>query len=191
MDIAGALAGLILLAPLLAACALLIKLTSRGPVLFRQTRIGYGDQPFEMIKFRTMHAGAHALRAELQDLNEAAEGLFKIKDDPRITRVGRFLRCSAIDELPQLWNVLWGEMSLVGPRPLVPDEDCRLAGWQRRRLDLKPGMTGIWQILGGSTRIPLDEMVKLDYLYAANWSLWTDVKTLIRTVPHVLARRNH
>jgi lipopolysaccharide/colanic/teichoic acid biosynthesis glycosyltransferase len=142
-----------------------------------------------MIKFRTMHVGAHVRRAELQAMNQAAEGLFKIKDDPRATRVGRFLRCSAIDELPQLVNVLRGEMSLVGPRPLVPDEDCRLAGWQRRRLDLKPGMTGIWQILGGSTRISLEEMVKLDYLYAANWSLWTDVKTLIRTVPHVLARR--
>jgi exopolysaccharide biosynthesis polyprenyl glycosylphosphotransferase len=189
MDVVGAVAVLVLSAPVLAVCAVAIKLTSPGPVLFRQTRIGYRDQPFEMIKFRTMHVGAHVRRAELQAMNHAAEGLFKIKDDPRATRVGRFLRCSAIDELPQLVNVLRGEMSLVGPRPLVPDEDCRLAGWQRRRLDLKPGMTGIWQILGGSTRISLEEMVKLDYLYAANWSLWTDVKTLIRTVPHVLARR--
>jgi exopolysaccharide biosynthesis polyprenyl glycosylphosphotransferase len=189
MDQVGSAVALVLLAPVFAIFAIAIRRTSPGPALFRQTRVGYADQHFEMYKFRTMHVGAHALRAELSAMNEAADGLFKIRDDPRITPIGRFLRRSALDELPQLINVLRGEMSLVGPRPLVPDEDCRLAGWQRRRLDLKPGMTGIWQILGGSTRIPLDEMVKLDYLYAANWSLWTDVKTIVRTVPHVVARR--
>jgi exopolysaccharide biosynthesis polyprenyl glycosylphosphotransferase len=188
-DLVVSAVALVLLAPVFAIFALAIKLTSPGPVIFRQTRVGYADKHFEMLKFRTMHVGAHALRAELRSMNEAVEGLFKIRDDPRITPVGRFLRRSVLDELPQLINVLRGEMSLVGPRPLVPDEDCRLAGWQRRRLDLKPGMTGIWQILGGSTRIPLDEMVKLDYLYVANWSLWTDIKTMVRTLPHVVARR--
>jgi lipopolysaccharide/colanic/teichoic acid biosynthesis glycosyltransferase len=189
MDLVGAGVALVLLAPVFAIFAVAIRLTSPGPALFRQTRVGYADEHFEMLKFRTMRVGTHALRAELSSMNEAADGLFKIRDDPRITPVGRFLRRSALDELPQLINVIRGQMSLVGPRPLVPDEDCRLAGWQRRRLDLKPGMTGIWQILGGSTRIPLDEMGKLDYLYAANWTPWTDVKTMVRTLPHVVARR--
>jgi exopolysaccharide biosynthesis polyprenyl glycosylphosphotransferase len=189
MDVVGSIVALVLLAPFFAIVAIAIKVTSPGPVIFRQMRVGYLDEPFEMLKFRTMHVGAEALRVGLASLNEGAEGLFKIRDDPRITRVGRFLRRSVLDELPQLINVLRGEMSLVGPRPLVPDEDCRLAGWQRRRLDIKPGMTGIWQILGGSTRIALDEMVKLDYLYVANWSPWTDIKTMVRTVPHVVARR--
>jgi exopolysaccharide biosynthesis polyprenyl glycosylphosphotransferase len=189
MDVVGAAVALVVLAPLLAFIALAIRLTSPGPAFYRQTRVGRQDAEFTMLKFRTMHVDAHRRRSELRALNEAVDGLFKIRDDPRITRVGRFLRRSNLDELPQLLNVLRGEMSLVGPRPLVPDEDAHLAGWERRRLDIKPGMTGIWQILGGSTRIPLPEMVKLDYLYAANWSLWTDVKTLLRTIPHVLARR--
>jgi lipopolysaccharide/colanic/teichoic acid biosynthesis glycosyltransferase len=114
--------------------------------------------------------------------------LFKILDDPRLTRVGRFLRRSSLDELPQLFNVLRGDMSLVGPRPLVPDEDSQVLGWQRDRLRLKPGMTGLWQIFG-SSRIPLHEMVKIDYLYTAQWSLWTDITTLLRTIPHMLSRR--
>ena len=189
MDLVGSALALALLAPLFGLIAIAIRLTSPGPAFFRQTRVGLHDEQFVMLKFRTMHAGAHGRRRELRALNEAVDGLFKIRDDPRITRVGRFLRRSNLDELPQLINVLRGEMSLVGPRPLVPDEDSALAGWERRRLDIKPGMTGVWQILGGSTRIPLPEMVKLDYLYAANWSLWTDVKTLLRTIPHVLARR--
>ena len=115
-------------------------------------------------------------------------GLFKIADDPRVTRVGRFLRRTSLDELPQLVNVLRGEMSLVGPRPLVVDEDQRVQGWHRRRLHLMPGMTGVWQI-AGSARVPLDEMVAMDYLYIVNWSLWSDVKILLRTIPHVLGRR--
>jgi len=134
-----------------------------------------------------MVADAEEQKETLADLNEA-EGMFKIADDPRITRVGRFLRRTSLDELPQLVNVLRGEMSLVGPRPLIPEEDERVEGWYRRRLDLTPGMTGRWQVLG-SARVPLQEMVQLDYQYVANWSLWGDVKIMLRTLPFVLARR--
>ena len=134
-----------------------------------------------------MVTGADERKAELAALNEA-DGLFKIADDPRITKVGSVLRRYSLDELPQLFNVLRGEMSLVGPRPLILDEDARITGLDRRRLHLLPGMTGHWQILG-SARIPLTEMVKLDYRYVAGWSLWSDVKILIRTVPYVIARR--
>ena len=140
-----------------------------------------------MLKFRTMVEDAERLKAELADANEA-DGLFKIADDPRITRVGRLLRRTSLDELPQLVNVLRGEMSLVGPRPLVLEDDQRVEGWYRRRLQLTPGMTGRWQVLG-SARIPLHEMVKLDYLYVANWSLWGDVKILLRTVGFMIGRR--
>lgn len=187
-DLVGALACLLAVAPLLIVIAVAIKLDSRGPVFFRQTRVGRHGTRFQMIKFRTMVADAEQLKASLADRNEAHDGLFKIADDPRVTRVGCLLRASAIDELPQLLNVLRGEMSLVGPRPLVLEEDQRIEGWHRRRLELTPGMTGQWQILG-ATRVPLREMVAMDYLYVANWSLWTDVKILLRTVPHVLGRR--
>jgi exopolysaccharide biosynthesis polyprenyl glycosylphosphotransferase len=186
-DLAGAAIGLILLGPLLALIAAAIKLDSRGPVCFRQRRVGHDGCEFLMAKFRTMVDGAERQKSALRDRNEA-EGLFKIADDPRITRVGRVLRRTSLDELPQLWNVLRGQMSLVGPRPLVPEDDQRVEGWYRRRLHLSPGMTGRWQVLG-SARIPLHEMVKLDYLYAANWSLWLDVKILLRTLAFVLARR--
>ena len=134
-----------------------------------------------------MYDRADELKDQLRDRNEA-EGLFKIADDPRITRVGKLLRRSSLDELPQLLNVLSGRMSLVGPRPLVPEEDREIHGWHRRRLELTPGMTGPWQVLG-SARIPLREMVTIDYLYGANWSLWLDVKILVRTLGHVLHRR--
>jgi exopolysaccharide biosynthesis polyprenyl glycosylphosphotransferase len=178
---------LVLLSPLFALIALAIKLDSGGPVLFRQRRIGHDELEFEMVKFRTMTEDAELRKDALAPLNEA-DGLFKISDDPRITRVGRFLRKTSLDELPQLLNVVRGEMSLVGPRPLVPDDDELVQGWHRRRLHVPPGMTGHWQILG-SSRVPLGEMVKIDYLYGANWSLWGDLKILLRTVPYVLARR--
>jgi exopolysaccharide biosynthesis polyprenyl glycosylphosphotransferase len=187
LDITLSAVGLVLLSPLLAVIALAIKLDSRGPVLFRQLRVGRNARPFEMLKFRTMVGGAHERREELRHLNEA-DGLFKIASDPRVTRVGSFLRRLSIDELPQLFNVVRGDMSLVGPRPLIVEEDQRIHGWHRRRLQLTPGMTGHWQILG-SARIPLHEMVKIDYLYVTNWSLWNDVKILIRTVPYVIGRR--
>jgi exopolysaccharide biosynthesis polyprenyl glycosylphosphotransferase len=187
-DLLGATVGLVAVSPLLAVIAVTIKLDSRGPVCFRQLRVGQHGERFYMLKFRTMVPDAEALKDGLRDRNEAQEGLFKIADDPRVTRVGKFLRKSALDELPQLFNILKGEMSLVGPRPLVIEEDQRVEGWHRRRLELTPGMTGHWQILGPS-RVPLAEMVAIDYLYVANWSLWKDVKILLRTVPHVLCRR--
>jgi exopolysaccharide biosynthesis polyprenyl glycosylphosphotransferase len=186
-DILGSGLGLVFLSPFLAAVAVAIKVTSPGPVLFRQTRVGRDGHTFEMLKFRTMHDGADARKSELRSLNEA-DGLFKIADDPRITRVGRLLRRTALDELPQLWNVLRGKMSLVGPRPLVTDEDQRIQGWYRRRLSLTPGMTGDWQVFGAA-RIPLREMATIDYLYVSNWSLWADIKILLRTIPFVIARR--
>jgi exopolysaccharide biosynthesis polyprenyl glycosylphosphotransferase len=187
-DLLGTSIGLLATSPLLVAIAVAIKLDSRGPVFFRQLRVGQHGERFHMLKFRTMVPDAEALKDGLRGRNEAKDGLFKIADDPRVTRLGSFLRKSALDELPQLFNILRGEMSLVGPRPLVLDEDKRVEGWHRRRLELMPGMTGHWQILGPA-RVPLGEMVAIDYLYVANWSLWTDIKILLRTVPHVLGRR--
>ena len=188
LDIVVAGTALVTLAPLFGTIALLIKCSSPGPVFFRQTRVGRGDTRFSIVKFRTMRSDAEERKIELRDRNET-RGLFKIANDPRITRIGRLLRRSSLDELPQLWNVLRGEMSLVGPRPLVVDEDEQVAGWHRRRLDLTPGITGAWQILGN--RVPLEDMVSLDYLYIVNWSLWSDIEILLQTVPHVLGRRNH
>ena len=187
-DITGATLSLLVLSPLLLLIAVLIKLDSDGPVFFRQTRIGRDGRPFEIWKFRSMVSDADAQKEALHEHNEAGTGLFKIASDPRRTRVGRVIRRLSLDELPQLFNVLRGEMSLVGPRPLVCDEDAKIVGWDRRRLQLTPGMTGHWQILG-SSRVPMAEMVKLDYLYVASWSLWSDVKILLRTVAHVVAGR--
>src|SRR5947209_5236823 len=187
-DLVGASIGLLAIAPLMIAIALAIKLDSSGPVFFRQLRVGRHGRRFYMLKFRTMVANAEDLKESLRHRNEAQEGLFKIAADPRMTRVGRWLRKTALDELPQLFNIINREMSLVGPRPLGRDGDECIAGWHRRRLEITPGITGPWQILGPA-RVPLKEMVALDYLYAANWSLWVDVKILLRTVPHVLGRR--
>jgi len=187
-DLVGASLGLLAVSPVMLAAAMAIKLDSRGPVFFRQLRVGRHGKHFHIFKFRTMVADAESLKESLRHRNEAQEGLFKIVDDPRITRVGRFLRRSALDEVPQLLNIIRGEMSLVGPRPLVVDEDVRIEGWHRRRLELTPGMTGHWQILGPA-RVPLREMVAIDYLYVANWSLWTDMKILLRTVPFVMGRQ--
>ena len=188
MDVAGATVALVLLAPLILMIALAVKLTSKGPLLFAQARVGRDHEQFQMLKFRTMVDGADALKQGLADLNEAQYPMFKIAADPRVTRVGQFLRRTSLDELPQLWNVLRGQMSLVGPRPLVPSEDAQVIGWHRARLHLSPGLTGPWQVMG-RTEIPFQEMIKLDYRYLANWSLWNDVKLLLRTVPVVLRAR--
>jgi exopolysaccharide biosynthesis polyprenyl glycosylphosphotransferase len=186
-DVAGSGLALVLSAPAMLAIALAIRLESGDSVFFRQTRVGKGGRRFEMLKFRSMVRDAEERKETLRPLNEA-QGLFKIAEDPRVTRVGRFLRRTSLDELPQLFNVWRGEMSLVGPRPLVVDEDAQVHGLDRHRLHLTPGMTGHWQILG-SARLPMHEMVGIDYLYVANWSLWTDVKILLRTIPYVLASR--
>ncbi|MDP2710970.1 MAG: exopolysaccharide biosynthesis polyprenyl glycosylphosphotransferase [Solirubrobacteraceae bacterium] len=187
LDAVGAGLGLIVLSPLLLAITLAIKLDTRGPVLFRQMRVGRGGRQFEMLKFRTMVVDAEALKPELLDRTDPRALLFKLPDDPRVTRVGRWLRGTSLDELPQLINVLLGEMSLVGPRPLIGHEDEQIKGRDRSRLKLTPGMTGHWQIQG--SRTPLAEMIKLDYLYVAGWSLWGDVKILLRTGTHVVTRR--
>ena len=187
IDVAGAGLGLLMLSPFLLAIAVAIKLDSRGPVFFRQKRMGR-DDVFGMLKFRSMVPDADAMKAELMHLNEADGVMFKIERDPRVTRVGRFIRKTSLDELPQLWNVLRGEMSLVGPRPLVLDEDKMVIGWHRTRLELTPGLTGPWQV-AGRTAVPFDEMVKMDYLYVAEWSLWNDIRLLLRTIPVVALGR--
>jgi exopolysaccharide biosynthesis polyprenyl glycosylphosphotransferase len=185
--VAGSLT--VVLAPLLGAVALAIKLGSDGPVLFRQTRIGRNGREFEVLKFRTMVDDADQRKHEVLELNEAAAGLFKIADDPRTTPVGRRLRRRSLDELPQLFNVLKGDMSLVGPRPLIAEEVRFFSGWQRRRYNVAPGITGPWQILG-SSRVPISDMVTIDYLYCTSWSLWLDAKILARTIPYVLSRNS-
>jgi exopolysaccharide biosynthesis polyprenyl glycosylphosphotransferase len=186
-DIAGSSAMLVVAAPATLVIMAAIRIDSPGPLLFHQTRVGRDGRHFQMLKFRSMFIGADGEKEELRHLNET-DGLFKIESDPRVTRVGRFLRRTCLDELPQLLNVLRGEMSLVGPRPLVVDEDAQVQGFDRHRLHLTPGMTGHWQILG-SPRVPMHEMVGIDYLYVANWSLWSDIKILLRTIPYMLARR--
>jgi exopolysaccharide biosynthesis polyprenyl glycosylphosphotransferase len=174
--------------PVWALIALAIKLDSRGPVLFVDRRIGVGEQEFAMLKFRTMVANAPRLQAGLEPENEAEGALFKIRDDPRVTRVGRFLRRFSLDEIPQVLNVLKGEMSLVGPRPL-PLRDYRLLeDWHRRRYGVLPGMTGLWQISGRSG-LTFDELVRLDFTYIENWSIWLDISIIVKTIPAVLTRR--
>jgi len=186
MDLTFTLLGLVALAPLFAAVAIMIKLDSRGPVFFRQLRMGGGHRTFSIYKFRTMVEDADARKSEFAHLNKHAQHggdprMFKIPGDPRVTRLGAFLRRHSLDELPQLLNVLKGEMSLVGPRPLILEEDQHVPAWARRRLDLKPGITGVWQVLG-STFIPFDEMVKLDYLYVSAWSLWNDLALILKSI---------
>jgi exopolysaccharide biosynthesis polyprenyl glycosylphosphotransferase len=187
-DLAASAVAILVCAPLLIAIAVAVKLDSHGPVLFRQMRMGRGDTPFEMLKFRSMIDGADGLKESLRHRSEELDGLFKIDGDPRITRVGWWLRRTGLDELPQLFNVLAGSMSLVGPRPLVMDEDRHVKGYDRRRLHLTPGITGRWQTLSGP-RLPLSEMVKIDYLYIANWSPWLDVKIIVETVGFLVHRR--
>jgi exopolysaccharide biosynthesis polyprenyl glycosylphosphotransferase len=187
LDMIGSLALLLGSAPLLAAIAAAIKLDSPGPVLFRQQRVGRGGRRFSVLKFRTMIDGAEQMVDELLAESRDSDWLL-LEHDPRVTRIGRLLRRTSLDELPQAWNVLKGEMSLVGPRPLVESEDRKIRGWGRCRIDLTPGMTGLWQVLG-RTSIPFSEMVTLDYLYVTNWSLWGDIKLLLSTVPVLLSRR--
>ena len=189
-DLAVAAAIALVLAPVFLLIAVLIRLDSPGPVIIRQLRIGERDRPFRMLKFRTMSADAEARKHEVAHLNLHRRNgdeprLFKAKRDPRVTRVGRLLRRHSLDELPQLINVLVGTMSLVGPRPLIPEENRYVEAWGRQRLLVKPGMTGLWQVLGRSA-IPFEEMVSLDYLYVTSWSFIDDCQLLARTIPLVL-----
>ena len=187
LDLAGSLLLVLACSPLVAAIALAIKVDSRGPVFFRQQRVGRGGKRFFLLKFRTMIEGADEMVDMLLSESDDPDWLL-LANDPRVTRVGRLLRRTSLDELPQAWNVLKGEMSLVGPRPLVESEDRKIHGWGRCRIDLTPGITGLWQVLG-RTNIPFSEMVTLDYLYVTNWSLWGDIKLLLSTVPILLNQR--
>ena len=187
-DIAISAAGLLLLSALLVGVALAIALTSRGPVIFRQDRIGLRGRPFTLLKFRTMVAGADLMLEKLRDQNEADGPLFKLRNDPRVTRIGRFLRRYSIDELPQLINVLKGEMSLVGPRPPLAGEVALYSDWQLDRLEVRPGITGLWQVSGRSD-LPFEEYVQLDLFYVENWSIAYDLYILSKTIPMLIASR--
>jgi exopolysaccharide biosynthesis polyprenyl glycosylphosphotransferase len=188
LDLAVSAAALLVLAPLLALVALAVKLESRGPVLFRQQRIGRAGRLFTLYKFRSMRVGAEGERAALAARNEMDGPVFKLRHDPRVTRVGRWLRRTSFDELPQLWNVLRGEMSLVGPRPPLPEEVRRYERWQRRRLSVKPGITCTWQVSGRSD-VGFRRWMELDLAYIDGWSLWQDLRIVLRTIPAVLLGR--
>jgi len=190
LDVFGSLALLLVLSPLMIAIAIMIKVESRGPIFFRQPRAGRGRSSFKLIKFRSMYLDAEQRKAELETMNEADDGvMFKIREDPRVTRVGRFIRRFSLDELPQLFNVLVGEMSLVGPRPLIfPETDALDQNWHLRRLELRPGLTGPWQVYGRS-QSPFQEMVRFDYQYVAGWSLARDIEILFATLPAVISGR--
>jgi exopolysaccharide biosynthesis polyprenyl glycosylphosphotransferase len=184
-DIVSSGMGLLVLSPLLITVAILIKLTSRGPIFFKQKRVGLHGKTFNMLKFRSMVVNAEELKEKLEALNEQTGPVFKIKNDPRITRIGRFIRKYSIDELPQLLNVLRGEMSVVGPRPPLPKEVEKYAAWQRRRLSVRPGLTCIWQV-SGRNQISFEEWMYLDMQYIDNWSLMTDLGLILKTVPVVI-----
>lgn len=186
IDIAGAGAGLVLLAPVLLAVALAIKATSRGPVMFKQARVGRHGHEFQILKFRSMYSDWRNLPSRAT--GQVATGPFpKLKDDPRVTPIGRIIRKYSIDELPQLWNVLVGQMSLVGPRPFIPDDDQWIDGWAARRYTVRPGITGLWQV-SGRNDVTFDEMCRLDYAYVATWSVGLDFRILLRTLGAVSSR---
>jgi lipopolysaccharide/colanic/teichoic acid biosynthesis glycosyltransferase len=179
---------LIVLAPLLLVIGVAVALSSRGGVLYRSKRPGIGGEVFDCFKFRTMYSDADQRQADLESLNEASGPLFKIRDDPRMTRVGRLLRRYSLDELPQLLNVLGGQMSLVGPRPLPLRDYEHLEDWHKKRYLVLPGITGLWQVSGRS-ELDFDDLVRLDFLYLERWSLGLDITILLKTVPAVLMRR--
>lgn len=186
IDIVVASLAILALAPVALIAAIAIKLTSKGPVLYPSKRVGQNGMLFEFYKFRSMRTDADETRADLFHLNEAPEGpIFKIRRDPRLTPIGRVLRKSSIDEIPQFINVLRGDMSLVGTRPPIPEEVDQYAEWERQRLLIRPGITGIWQVSGRS-EIPFDRWVEMDLTYIRDWSLWLDVKLLLKTIPAVI-----
>jgi exopolysaccharide biosynthesis polyprenyl glycosylphosphotransferase len=187
-DVVLSAASLVLLAPLLIAIAAAIRITSPGEVLFRQTRCGLGGRKFTLYKFRSMVNNAEQMRAELHQLNELEGPVFKMSDDPRITPVGRILRRFSLDELPQMWNILRGDMSFVGPRPAIPEEVEKYEAWQRRRLRMRPGLTCIW-VIEGRSHVKFHRWIQLDLAYIDNWSLWLDAKIFLRTIPIVISGR--
>src|ERR1700691_569982 len=187
-DLVGAICLLVLLSPLLAAITLAVRVSSRGPVMFRSTRRGIGQRPFACLKFRTMHTDAEQLQGDLDELNEASGALFKIREDPRLTRVGRMLRRFSLDELPQLVNVLRGEMSLVGARPLPERDYEMLEEWHRKRYLVLPGITGLWQV-SGRGELDFDDLVHLDFIYLERWSLALDLTIMLKTIPALISRR--
>jgi exopolysaccharide biosynthesis polyprenyl glycosylphosphotransferase len=187
-DVGVSLVALLLLAPVLLATAVAIGLDAPGPVFFRQRRVGQNGRTFDMLKFRSMHADAEQRLQSLRAFNEMSGPVFKMTNDPRVTRVGRFIRRTSIDELPQFWNVLKGEMSVVGPRPPVPSEVKQYKRWQRRRLSVKPGITCTWQV-SGRNEINFDQWMELDLAYIDTWSIWSDVSIIARTIPAVLRAR--
>jgi exopolysaccharide biosynthesis polyprenyl glycosylphosphotransferase len=188
IDIVASASALLLLSPLLLLTAIAIKLTSRGPILFKQARVGLHGRMFNMLKFRSMVHGAEALKAALESQNERRGPVFKMAKDPRVTLLGRFIRKYSVDELPQLLNVLRGDMSVVGPRPAVPSEVARYEAWQRRRLSVRPGLTCVWQV-SGRDHIPFGTWMLLDMRYIDHWSLWEDLRLILQTVPVVLTGR--
>lgn len=186
IDVLGSLAGLLFLSPIFLGAALSIRLESKGPVFFKQTRVGLNGRKFRMYKFRSMYLDAESRIEEIKHLNEVKDGpIFKIKEDPRITKVGKFIRRSSIDELPQLLNVLFGDMSLVGPRPPLPREVIHYQPDHWERLSVKPGLSGLWQVSGRS-ETSFEEMIRLDRTYIENWSLALDIGILLRTIKVVL-----
>jgi exopolysaccharide biosynthesis polyprenyl glycosylphosphotransferase len=189
LDLAAALILLLLLSPLLLLVAILVKLTSRGPVVFSQDRAGMNGRIFTLYKIRTMVQGAEKDRQKLEGKNEMDGPVFKIKEDPRITGLGKFLRKTSIDELPQLWNVVKGDMSLVGPRPLPTYEVEKFEPWQRRRMSMRPGITCLWQVSGRNQVTKFEDWMRLDLEYVDRWSLALDAKILLRTIPAVLGAR--
>jgi exopolysaccharide biosynthesis polyprenyl glycosylphosphotransferase len=188
LDVALASVVLVVLSPAMLLIALLIKLNSPGPIIYRQVRCGVGGRRFTLYKFRSMVADAEKLRPQLEMHNEAEGPIFKMTNDPRVTSVGRWLRRFSLDELPQLWNILRGDMSFVGPRPPLAEEVAQYEKWQRRRLRMRPGLTCLWAIEGRS-RVKFDRWMQLDLAYIDNWSLWLDLKIVLKTIPHVLRGR--
>lgn len=187
-DLVVATLSLIVLTPVLIAIGIAVKLSSRGPVIYRSVRPGMGGKPFSCFKFRTMREHADQIQADLEPLNEKSGALFKIRDDPRLTKIGRFLRRFSFDELPQLVNVIRGEMSLVGPRPLPMRDFERLEDWHKKRYLVLPGITGLWQV-SGRAELDFDDLVRLDFLYLERWSIFLDLSILLKTIPAVLSRR--
>jgi exopolysaccharide biosynthesis polyprenyl glycosylphosphotransferase len=187
-DLVASTLFIVVLSPLLATCAVLVKLTSRGPVVYRSIRPGIGGVPFACLKFRTMYEDAERRQGELEHHNEASGALFKMRDDPRVTPVGRVLRRFSLDELPQLFNVLRGEMSLVGPRPLPQRDYERLEEWHKKRYLVLPGLTGLWQV-SGRADLDFDDLVRLDFLYLERWSVFLDLSIVLKTIPAIVLRR--